>query len=94
MPGNMYKRGREECARRDSGGLHVRPTVLPAKFIPGVLVGRVVGCAATLLCGERVVVVVHDQAEIFVVDDATMWLLAIIVWVEVFSGMAYGPPGP
>lgn len=63
---------------KSSSGLHEWPAVLPAELVPGIHVARVAGLAATLLLGERVVVVVHHEAEVLVVDNATIYLLDIV----------------
>lgn len=59
-------------------GLDEWPAVLPAELVPGILVGRVAGLAAALLLGQRVVVVIHHEAEVLVVDNATVYLLDIV----------------
>lgn len=58
-------------------GLNEGPPVLPPELIPGVHVGGVPLLSAALLLGERVVVVVHDEAEVLVVHDATVSLLVV-----------------
>lgn len=58
------------------GSLHVRPAVLKTKLVPGVFVAGVAGFTAILLLGQWVVVVIHDQAEVLVVDDATMEMVS------------------
>lgn len=58
-------------------GLDERPPVFPAELIPGVHVCGVALLAAALLLGEGVVVVVHDEAEVLVVHDATVSLLVV-----------------
>lgn len=50
--------------------LDERPAVLPAKGVPRVHVVRVVGDSGALLLSEGVVVVVHDDTEILVIDNA------------------------
>lgn len=63
--------------------LHERPALLPAESVPGVHVGVSALLAASLLLGEGVVVVVHHHAEVLVVDNTTVFTLAVIhMWEE------------
>lgn len=60
--------------RESLSGLDVGPAVLPAKLIPGVHVAGVT-ITAGFLGGKGVIVIVHHEPEILVIDDTPVWLL-------------------